>query len=92
MSNPALWNPRFLCYAAAHGRTPEQQLVHDLEEWPGAKMLGFVLWNSARIREFHQVNPRAFYRADLIAGPMVLLDHHAYDTWLTTWVKEHVDG
>jgi hypothetical protein len=38
------YNPRFKAYAVSQGRTPEDQLVHDSEAWPGGKMAGFTLW------------------------------------------------
>ncbi len=46
------WNPYFAAYAAEHGRTPEEQLAHDRVEFPGGCMCGFILWSSARWREF----------------------------------------
>lgn len=38
------WNPRYLAYCDAHGRAPEEQMVHDRLQWPGACMCGFILW------------------------------------------------
>ena len=38
------WNPRFRFYARTQGRTPQQQLDHDREEYPGGAMVGFICW------------------------------------------------
>lgn len=37
-------NPRYVAYAASHGRTPAQQLTQDDLEYPGGKMAGFLCW------------------------------------------------
>lgn len=46
------WNPNFEAYAMAHGTSPAGMLDRDAERWPGAKMLGFVLWISKRQVDF----------------------------------------
>jgi hypothetical protein len=38
------WNPRFVWYAKAHGRTPEEQAKQDEKDWPGGCMVGFSQW------------------------------------------------
>lgn len=38
------WNPRYVYYATAHGRTPEAMLEKDKEDWPGGCMVGFSQW------------------------------------------------
>jgi hypothetical protein len=45
------WNPIYVMYAEAHGRTPEDQMENDKVEWPGGKMIGFILWVSKQRRE-----------------------------------------
>jgi len=42
------WNPRFVAYAKAHGRTPEEQAKQDEKDWPGGCMVGFSQWIQAR--------------------------------------------
>jgi hypothetical protein len=51
------WNPRYACYAKAHGRTPEAQLEHDDSVCPGGKMAGFLIWMGDRWREFSDLRP-----------------------------------
>lgn len=46
------WNPRFVFYAAAHGKTPYAMLKHDKEVWLGGCMSGFILWIQSKIKEF----------------------------------------
>ena len=64
-------NPRYVAYAAMHGRTPAEQLAHDLVEWPGGCMIGFIKWVQAEAGEFErsegnklatQVDPDGFTR------------------------------
>jgi hypothetical protein len=62
-----IWNPRYVCYAKAHGNTPEQQMEQDRTLWPGGLMCGFILWIDKRKAEFREVQPEAF------------LDCHIYD-------------
>lgn len=66
------WNPRFVNYARAHGRTPEAQLAQE------NSMVDFTQWNTARLNEA----PKEFF---FCGG---LTDHKGYDAWLTAWVDE----
>ena len=69
-------NPRYVAYAAAHGRTVEAQMAHDREAFPGGCMTGFILWmheawtrwSASEGRERHAVKSTA--------------DHARFDAWL----------
>lgn len=52
MSRPERWNPRYVCYARAHGRTPDEMLDHDRERFPGGCMVGYMEWFAERRREW----------------------------------------
>lgn len=69
------WNPRFANYARVHGRDPEAQLAHDKARWPGGCMVGFIIWNRARLVEYSRINPAAYTCGHIT-------DHAAYDAWL----------
>ncbi len=78
-------NPRYVEFARVHGRTPENQLRHDVEAWPGGKMAGYILWLGARLREFLKSHPEHGMRGGGIGE--VLADntaHRAFDAWLHT--------
>lgn len=78
----AITNPRFINYARAHGRAPEDQLAFDKAQFPGGCMVGFILWNKSRLVDFSKAQPSAFTCGGLT-------DHEAYDDWLTRWVDEN---
>lgn len=73
------WQPRYLAYAKAHGRTPEAQREHDRREWPGAAACPIILWLRRREQEFAKAHPEAVTRG---AG---ILDHDAYTRFLNNW-------
>jgi hypothetical protein len=81
MTTSALWNPRYVAYAKAHGRTPEEMRAHDENAWPGGRMCGFMLWNSARWREWKKANG---VPASADAHLYVRDAHAKYDAWLTS--------
>jgi len=69
------WNPRFVCYARSNGKTPEEMIEHDREEYAGGCMLGFVLWNTQKWREFIALTGiDSYYKSQE--------DHDNYDKWL----------
>lgn len=52
------WNPRFIAYAAAHGRTPASMLRHDRAAYPGGCMAGFMAWIQDQWRAWRVKNSR----------------------------------
>jgi hypothetical protein len=83
-------NPRYVAYALAHGRTVDSMLEHDAKAWPGGKMAGFILWNTARLREFGKAHPEAFVPSGL-GATLSDAGHPAYDAWLFAWVASRAD-
>ena len=75
------WNTRFVEFARAMGRTPEEQHSH-CKSTPGV-MTNFVLWNTQRLREFGKDHPNAMCYGSLI-------DHPVYDEWLGRWVDNYL--
>jgi hypothetical protein len=72
------WNPRFALYARAQGRTPQEQLDHDREEWTGC-MCGFILWMAPRIQRFKIECPEYCVGKGSNA---TIHDQEAFDRWL----------
>lgn len=70
-----LYNPRYVAYAHANGRTPDDMLTYDYEQYPGGCMTGFILWISSRSTEFWKEHPEAFLGDTIV-------DHNAWDTFL----------
>jgi hypothetical protein len=70
------WNPRYVQYALAHRKTPEQMIEADKERWPGGHMAGFMIWISQRKSEFYEAHPEAFLDRYRIS------DHKAWDDWI----------
>src|SRR3546814_1417909 len=62
MADEPKYSPRYVAYASEHGRSPEQQLEHDREAWPGGLMCGFILWSNERLAEYAKINPAALDR------------------------------
>jgi len=69
------YQPRYVAYALAQGRTPEAQLEHDREAWPGGCMTGFWLWIRERRDEFRRISPESFMYGEIF-------DYQAWDAFL----------
>ena len=66
--------PRYVAYAAAHGRTPDAQLAADRQAYPGGRMAGFIVWVSQQLRAWRQIAKHV--------GPLLPEHHAAFDAWL----------
>lgn len=77
------WNPRYRAYTEASGRTPEEQLEHDTEEYPGGCMAGFLIWISNQWSLWWTQNkhrfPNAHGRNDVILRDE---DYRSFDEML----------
>lgn len=69
------YNPRYVAYAAAHGKTPEEMLACDAEKWPGGKMCGFTLWTQGKWILYAK-------RHDLNREFLTEEDHLNFTAWL----------
>ena len=74
------WNPRYVTFAKAHGRTPAAQLKHDKAEGPS--MLPFILWIGRARSAFQKKHPEAFAGTSTLDG---IMDYDAWDAFLLTF-------
>lgn len=72
------FNPRFVAFAKAHGRTASEQIVHDKDAWPGGCMVGFMLWIGKAEQAFRRQHPAAFIGH-------AIFDFDAWDAFLLTF-------
>jgi len=54
------WSDEFLAYARTNGKTPEEQIKLDEQNWPGGIMAGFILWMGEALRIYKHKYPRMF--------------------------------
>lgn len=73
-------NPRFVAYASANGRTPEAQLAHDAEAFPGGKMCGFIIWIGRQWRAWALATKHP--RAKDSCAILTEADHAAFTAWV----------
>lgn len=52
------YNPRYVCYAFAHGKDPEEMLEYDWEHH--RYMREFVIWNRNMLDEFMKAHPELY--------------------------------
>lgn len=55
------YNVRYVYYANAHGKSPQDMMEHDTKKYPGGCMAGFLLWMDKRKQEFAVAHPDAMY-------------------------------
>ncbi len=82
MAEARRWNPRYVAYATAHGREPEDMLTHDREAWPGGQMVGFMLWMSRAWTTWAEGTGHPRMRDP--GAYLSRADHDAFDAWLAT--------
>lgn len=74
------WNPYFKAYAKAHDRSPEDQLTHDKDAWPGGCMAGFILWVNKAWHDWSEETGEERYEG----GSWSTRQSDAFTAWLTT--------
>lgn len=77
------YQPRYVAYARAHGRTPDEQLAHDEDRWPGGCMTGFICWIGERWQEWRRENGIS------LDYPLSRKDHADFDQWLAVTSEEN---
>jgi len=71
------FQPRYLAYCQAHGKTPDAMMQHDIEAYPGGCMVGFLLWSNEKLAKARKEHPDWFLNS-------TLHNHAEYDKWLNT--------
>lgn len=74
------WNPRYVCYARCHGKTPEEMLTHDRGLYPGGVMLGFMRWIQRMWTEWGKTPEHGGKFPD--ASRVSDAAHRDFDAWL----------
>jgi len=69
------YQKRYIAYASAMGRSPDQQLAWDETHWPGGKMAGFMLWISEAWHRWGQAPEWGDAWSDR--------QHEMFDAWLS---------
>lgn len=71
-----MYQPRYLAYCASQGRSPEAQLAHDRQEFPGGVMCGYILWIGAQWAAWDRLVgwPKG--------APHSEPEHQQFDAWL----------
>lgn len=70
------FNPRYIVYAAAHGRSPDEMLAFDLDRFPCGRMGGFMRWIDDQWREWRSLNERSARDA------LTTDDHESFDRFI----------
>lgn len=77
MSKPPAVNPRYVIYASAYGRTPDEQREFDKEAYPGGSCVGFSGFISKAWGLFAKDNNVPRSEVHLLPN-----DHTRFDEWL----------
>ena len=85
-------NPRYIAYAAAHGRAPESMMAHDDAAWPGGRMCGFTLWIADRWRDWKQAQPESRRNAARHGWILSDDDHASFDAMLRLYNNDTLAG
>lgn len=75
---------RYLAYAAAHSKEPDEMMEHDHKRWPGGCMTGFILWISEQWRAWKDAQPEKRRAMAARCGGWILSDedHTDFDRML----------
>jgi len=73
------WNPLFVLYARAHGRTPAEQRAHDRATYPGAAGMPYMQWNTLQLNDWRAEESAA-------GRPTNPVRHTDYERWLSARV------
>jgi hypothetical protein len=84
------YQPVYVAYARAHGRSPGGMRRHDRRRWPGGCACGFLLWGNERLHAWAVLTGHP--RAKDPYAPMWETDLKAYHTWLTVEPQPPLSG
>lgn len=70
------FQPRYVAYCRANGKTPDEMMAHDVVAYPGGKMCGFVLWIGAQWGAWRKANGRR--HDDFVSDA----DHKSFDVFV----------
>ncbi len=74
-----MYQKRYIAYAKAHGKTPDEMLDHDNHH-----MVNYMLWLGNGVVEYRQENPDAFTGSRLV-------DHDGFDRYLEDYSGDEHD-
>jgi hypothetical protein len=72
------FQPRYVAYATANGRTPDAMLAHDTKRFPGGKMAGFIVWMNEKWQAFDALQKQTGTYEEIKSEGY----HARFDAWL----------
>ena len=75
-----MYQPRYVAYATAHSKTPDDMLAIDTQAYPGGCMTGFLIWIGKQLAKARKEHPNWFLNSTLV-------NHAEYDSWLQNEVN-----